>query len=129
MLLEKCYFTQSCLLSCLLSPPEVVQSYKLGLTTLETRRLRGDLLEVFKILNGFYKVSASDFFTYSSSELRGHSFKLYKPRVFTNHGKSSFSFRVINEWNLLTQDIVSCSTVTLFKSKLDHHLRYCRGFL
>jgi len=29
----------------------------IGLTTLEERRLRGDMIEVFKILKGFYVVS------------------------------------------------------------------------
>jgi len=35
----------------------------LGLTTLEERRLGGDMTEVFKILKGFYVVSSSTFFT------------------------------------------------------------------
>ena len=45
------------------------------------------------------------YITFSSSELRGHSCKLFKPRVLTNFGKFSFSFRVIEEWNMLTQGI------------------------
>ena len=51
---------------------------RLGLTSLEDRRLRGDLIEVFKIIKGFYKVSSNTFITLSSSGLRGHSLKLYK---------------------------------------------------
>jgi ribonucleases P/MRP protein subunit RPP40 len=34
-------------------------------TTLETRRFRGDLIEVFKILNGYEDVSAQAFFELS----------------------------------------------------------------
>jgi len=37
---------------------------KLGITTLETRRLRGDLIEVFKIFKGFDDIKHTDFFYY-----------------------------------------------------------------
>ena len=102
---------------------------RLKLTTLETRRLRGDLIEVFKILKGFENVNYSNFFTFSNSQLRGHSLKLFKTRFNTNCGKYLFSNRIVEEWNLLTEDLVSCSTLDSFKNKLDHYLRYCRGFI
>ena len=34
-----------------------------GLTTLETRRLRGDQIEVFKILNGYENIDRNMFFS------------------------------------------------------------------
>ena len=71
----------------------------------------------------------SKFLTFSSSDLRDHSHKLLKFRVSTNLGKFSFSFRVIEEGNMFTQDIVSCDTVAQFKSKLDYYLRFSHGFL
>ena len=35
---------------------------RLGLTTLELRRIRGDLIQVFKIVHGFVKLAFNDFF-------------------------------------------------------------------
>ena len=52
----------------------------LGLTTLETRRIRGDLIEVYKILKGFDHVDEKQFFTRASGSTRGHDLKLVKPR-------------------------------------------------
>ena len=52
----------------------------LGLTTLETRRLHGDLIEVFKIFKGFDNVTYTDFFTLSDTGLRGHEYK-FKNRM------------------------------------------------
>jgi hypothetical protein len=101
----------------------------LGITALETRRLRGDLIEVFKIVKGFDIVDVHDFFTVSDTALRGHEFKLYKHRFNIDIGKFSFANRVINEWNALTPDIVACNTVDQFKNKIDHYLRLCRGFI
>jgi len=71
----------------------------LGLTTLEERRLRGGMIEVFKILKGFYAVSSSTFLTLSSSGLLGHSLKLFKNQYCSNIGKFSFSNRVVEHWN------------------------------
>ena len=51
----------------------------LKLTTLVTTRVRGDLIEVFKIIKGFEDVDSNTFFKIASStNLRGHSLKLYK---------------------------------------------------
>ena len=100
---------------------------KLNLTTLETRRLRGDLIEVFKMYKGFDNVNMHDYFTLSVNNLRGNSCKLFKPRINTDVGKFSFANRVINEWNLLSDDILSCCTVDKFKNKLDHYFKNGRG--
>jgi len=53
------------------------------LTTLETRRLRGDLIEVFKIMKGFDDLDYRDFFVISTNRSRGHSMKLFKVRFDT----------------------------------------------
>ena len=48
-----------------------------GLTTLETRRLRGDQIEVFKILNGYENIVRNVFFSLKKdSRTSGHEVKL-----------------------------------------------------
>ena len=48
----------------------------LNLTTLETRRLRDDLIEVSKIFKGFKNVDPLIFFELSTAPTRGHSLKI-----------------------------------------------------
>ena len=44
-----------------------------GLTTLETRRLRGDEIEVFKMLNGYGNIDRNMFFSLKKdNRTRGH---------------------------------------------------------
>ena len=53
----------------------------LNLTTLKYRRKRGDLIHVFKILNGHYDINWEDFFTLDTNRThntRGHSKKMVK---------------------------------------------------
>ena len=56
----------------------------LNLPTLKYRRKRGDLIQVFKILNGQYDINWEDFFTLDTDRThntRGHSKKLVKHRT------------------------------------------------
>ena len=65
-----------------------------GLISLENRRLRADLLEVFKILKGFVKVNPATHFRMSDRRSRGHTLKLEKPRARLDLRKHFFSNRV-----------------------------------
>jgi len=48
----------------------------LNITTLETRKFRGDLIQVLKFFKGLNTIQYSDFFTVASTELRGHERKV-----------------------------------------------------
>ena len=95
-----------------------------GLTTLETRRLRGDQIEVFKIVNGYEDVDRNMFFKLKEgSRTRGHKAALVKEQCRLDTRKYSFSQRVINEWNKLPNDCVNASSVNMFKHRIDRYLK------
>ena len=95
-----------------------------GLTTLETRRLRGDQIEVFKILNGYENIDRNIFFTVKEERrTRGHGVALAKKQCRLDIRKFSFSQRIVNEWNKLSADCVGARSVNMFKNKIDIYLR------
>ncbi len=68
-----------------------------GLTTLDTRLLRRDKIEVFKILNGHENIDPNIFFKIKTGKLtRGHDFTLVKGQNRLDFGKYSFSQRTVN---------------------------------
>ena len=86
-----------------------------GLTTLETRRLRGDQIEVFKLVNGYEDVDRNMFFKLKEgSKTRGHKAALFKEQCRLDMGKCSFSQSVIYDWNKLPNDCVN-----MFKNRID----------
>ena len=94
-----------------------------GLTTLETRRLRGVQIEMFQIVNGYEDVDRNMFFKLKKgSRTRGHKAALAKEQCRLDIRKYSFSHRVINEWNKLPNDCVNASSVNMFKNRIDIHL-------
>ena len=88
-----------------------------------TRRVRGDIIEVFKIIKGFEEVDFNTFFKIASStNLRGHSLELYKHYLRLDTMKYFFSQRVIDMWNKLDNDVIACRTVSTFKKHLDDYI-------
>ena len=89
-----------------------------GLTTLETKRLRGDQIEVFKIVNGYEDVDSN---LKKAVEPR-HKAALVKEQCMVDMRMYSLSQRVINEWNKLPNDCVNASSVNMFKNRIDRYL-------
>lgn len=93
-----------------------------GLTTLEDRRTRGDLIEVYKFMHRFNTVNKDIFFTMSKNKItRGNSYKLEKGRSRLDIRKHYFSQRVVNYWNCLPEDVVGALSVNSFKNKYDSY--------
>ena len=100
---------------------------ELKLWTLEERRTRADLIEVYKIIRGISSVSFDTFFEFHQyGQTRGHSFKLMKKRASTELGHHFFSERVINTWNSLDDRTVMSESLNIFKRNLER-VRQCRG--
>ena len=98
-------------------------TYEERLTTLETRRIRGDQIEVFKILNGDENIDSNIFFEIKESKItRGHNYTLVKKQSRLDVRKFLFSQRTINVWNNLSTDCVHASSVNMFKNKIDKYL-------
>jgi len=72
-------------------------------------------------MSGKERVDRSQFFQLSTCEcqLRGQIMKLSKQRTSLDVRKFSFSQRVVQEWNKLSQDVVEATSVNQFKNRLD----------
>ena len=93
---------------------------KLNIPSLVFRRLRGDLIEVFKMVKGYSGLDFDKFFSFSRNHhTRGHSLKLTKMPCTLNSRQCFFSNRVVDVWNDLTEDVVQSSSVNIFKSRVD----------
>ena len=58
---------------------------------------------------------------YENSGTRGHSLKIVKDRANKSIRQRLFSYRVVNKWNLLPDNVVHAPTVENFNNQLDRH--------
>jgi hypothetical protein len=94
---------------------------QLHLTTLETRRKRGDLIETYKLLNHKENIDYQQFFELDQPHynLRGHTHRLFIPQSRTNIRKYFYSRRVLTPWNNLPQEAIDADSVNAFKTRID----------
>ena len=94
---------------------------KLQLPTLVFRRKRGDMIEVYKILNKLQDQDTSVHLPRAIDNRRGNQYKLTKRRANRDIRKFSFSMRIVDTWNSLPDDVVCSKSTNQFKNKLDKH--------
>jgi hypothetical protein len=80
------------------------------------------------MFKGMDNLDVHNFFQLTNAPTRGHSLKLVKHGCNLDIRKFSFSHRVVNTWNSLSEDIIACESINSFKAKLDKFLA-CRGFI
>ena len=97
----------------------------LNLPTLAYRRIRGDMIEAYKILNKCYDKKVSKLLclhrdTVDNPDwIRGHSKKLYKNTWKLKIRENFFSNRITNAWNSLPEKVVSAPSIYSFERHLD----------
>ena len=92
----------------------------LKLPTLEYRRKRGRMSEVFKILNGLYDTAATEgFFTINERDTRRNPFKIVTKKTRTTARQNFVTVAAINDWNSLPETVISSEKVHVFKSRTD----------
>jgi len=99
-----------------------------NLQTLVTRRVRGDLIKVFKMFKVFENLDPCMFFRLNTVPTRGYSLILIRPWCHFDVRQYSFAHRVIDIWNSLDESIIACDTINGFKGRIDK-LLYGRGFI
>lgn len=98
---------------------------ELNLSTLEERRVRYDMVETFKILNGFNDVNSDTWFRKVGAEparetrLTSYHKNLVGSRSRLDIRQNFFSQRVVNSWNNIPTDIKESHNPSIFKTRYD----------
>jgi len=96
-----------------------VRTEKLGLTTLELRRVHFDLVVCYKIVINFIKVQFDDFFSFILvTKTRGHPYRLFVNFATNNVRKNFFAHRVVRYWNFLPADVVYFCSLCHFRQTI-----------
>jgi hypothetical protein len=90
-----------------------------NLERLELRRLRTDLVELFKIVHGYTTCSVFNSLSFSCKNVycatRGHRYKLNVSRVNKDLFKYYFTNRVVSVWNFLPDHCFNTNLTCTFK--------------
>lgn len=104
---------------------------KLHLERLEARRIRIDIINVYKIIFGLTKIHCDNFFTLSNGTIktRGHDYKLIPPSCSCDTRLFCYAVRVVNVWNNLPALTTNFASIRSFKMSLSdsYFNALCKG--
>ena len=93
---------------------------RLKLPSLAHRRLRGDVIEMYKYTHGKYNVDTSWLQLKKHHLTRGHPLQLEKQHCNLEVRSNVFSQRVVQSWNSLPEEVVCAPSLNYaFKARVD----------
>ena len=92
---------------------------KTKLFPLEWRRMRGDLIETFKIFNRINNTHINKLYDLSDNSLRNNGLKLKFKRFQSEVARYTFTRRIPRVWNGLPMEVIASSSIDTLKKKLD----------
>ena len=111
----------------------------IGLTPLTERRIRGDMIETYRTMNGFNRVDKQNWFKFRDSnnsratratvsvtgdQQQSREKVLFKESVRLETRKNFFSVRVVERWNRIPDAVKAQKTINAFKNS---HDQWCRS--
>ena len=99
---------------------------KLGLLSLNARRLRYRLIFMFKMLNGLTVLDPHDFVKFSTLHTnQANASRLINPLSRHDYRKYFFTVDIVSYSNRMTFDERNVDSVPLFKSSIESFFRRC----
>ena len=91
----------------------------LDLPSMTYRCKRGDMILMYKLINGFVRLDFNIFFTpMRMSHTRFHSKRVFKKHATKWPKIDSFSHRVTNCWNSRSDHVINAPSINIFKNIL-----------
>ena len=100
-----------------LTYPQRLQA--LDIPSMVYRRIRGDMIETFKIINGYYDNAVNLNLERNTGPTRGNMMKLAKERCRIKRRQMPFCLRIVNVWNSLPNDVIEANNVVTFEKRID----------
>ena len=91
----------------------------LDIPSMAYRRIRGDMIEVYKIFNNGYDGEVTLHLERNEGPTRGNNKKLTKNRCRTTRRQMFFTSRVVDVWNSLPDSVIDAPSLLSFERKLD----------
>ncbi|XP_076461748.1 uncharacterized protein LOC143294202 [Babylonia areolata] len=107
------------LISSISELPYAERLERLGLPSLEHRRLIRDMIDTFKYVHGLHRTEKPKLETAEEPGTRGNTKKLFPHHTHCDTRKHFFSERVTKTWNSLPHEVVLAPSVNAFKNRLD----------
>ena len=94
----------------------------LNLPSLQYRRMRGNMIVMYKIINEIIRIYSKQLLSLRTiARTHGHDCKIFKEHATKLCRINNFTQKSTNDWNSLPLEVISAPSLNIFKNELDIH--------